>query len=112
MAKISVIVPDPWGVIGCGRFPLIEAARRSKWRPQAPPKARSRIPRTVVQWHTTAALGAPPKVTVVSLQGDGTPLPLDDSKYASKYAQGSPKFSPDGRWLAYCSNESGKAQVY
>ncbi len=58
--------------------------------------------------YTTAALGAPPKVTVVSLQGDGTPLPLDDSKYA----QGSPKFSPDGRWLAYCSNESGKAQVY
>jgi hypothetical protein len=58
--------------------------------------------------YTTAGLGGPPKVTVVSLQGDGTPRPLDDSKYA----QGSPKFSPDGRWLAYCSNESGKAQVY
>ena len=27
-------------------------------------------------------------------------------------AQGSPNFSPDGRWLAYCSNESGKPQVY
>lgn len=25
---------------------------------------------------------------------------------------GSPKFSPDGKWLAYCSNESGKPQVY
>jgi Tol biopolymer transport system component len=25
---------------------------------------------------------------------------------------GSPKFSPDGRWLAYCSMESGKAQAY
>src|SRR5882762_11937504 len=58
--------------------------------------------------YTTAALGAPPRVTVVSLRGDGTPRPLDDSKYA----QGSPKFSPDGRWLGYCSNESGKAQVY
>ena len=58
--------------------------------------------------YTTAALGAPPKVTVVPLQGDRTARPLDDSTYA----QGSPKFSPDGRWLAYCSNESGKPQVY
>ena len=29
-----------------------------------------------------------------------------------KAPEGSPKFSPDGRWLAYCSNESGKPQVY
>jgi tRNA A-37 threonylcarbamoyl transferase component Bud32 len=26
--------------------------------------------------------------------------------------QGSAKFSPDGRWLAYCTNESGRPQVY
>jgi len=58
--------------------------------------------------YTAAAPGVPPKVTVVSLQGDRTPRPLDNSRYA----QGSPKFSPDGRWLAYCSNESGKPQVY
>jgi hypothetical protein len=51
---------------------------------------------------------APPKVTVVALQGDHKPQPLDNTKYA----QGSPKFSPDGHWLAYCSNESGTAQVY
>jgi Tol biopolymer transport system component len=30
----------------------------------------------------------------------------------NKAPAGSPKFSPDGRWLAYCSNESGKPQVY
>jgi Tol biopolymer transport system component len=29
-----------------------------------------------------------------------------------KAPAGSPKFSPDGRWVAYCSNESGSAQVY
>jgi hypothetical protein len=58
--------------------------------------------------YTAAAPGVPPKVTIVALQGDRTPRPLDDSRYA----QGSPKFSPDGRWLAYCSNESGKPQVY
>ena len=58
--------------------------------------------------YTAAAPGVPSKVTIVPLQGNGTPRPLDNSRYA----QGSPKFSPDGRWLAYCSNESGKPQVY
>jgi serine/threonine-protein kinase len=58
--------------------------------------------------YTATGESGPPKVSIVSLQGDGTPRPLDDTKYA----QGSPKFSPDGRWLAYCSNESGKPQVY
>jgi len=57
---------------------------------------------------TVAALGAPPKITVLPMEGDRKPRPLDDSKYA----QGSPKFSPDGRWLAYCSIESGKPEVY
>jgi serine/threonine-protein kinase len=51
---------------------------------------------------------APPKVAVISLDGDRTPRPLDDSRYA----QGSPKISPDGRHLAYCTNESGRPQVY
>ena len=30
----------------------------------------------------------------------------------SQFAQTVPMFSPDGRWLAYESNESGKAEVY
>ena len=50
----------------------------------------------------------PSKVITVPLKGNRAPQPLDNSKYA----QGSPKFSPDGRWLAYCSIESGKPQVY
>jgi hypothetical protein len=49
-----------------------------------------------------------PRVAVVPLEGDRTPRPLDDTRYA----QGSPKFSPDGRFLAYCSNESRRPQVY
>jgi hypothetical protein len=48
------------------------------------------------------------KIAVVSLAGDAKPQPLDNSKFA----QGSAKFSPDGKWLAYCSNESGQPQVY
>jgi serine/threonine protein kinase len=97
-----------------GRFRLWQVpADRSRPPEQVPAtgasqSAESYSPDGRAMAYTTAALGAPPKVTVVSLQGDGTPRPLDDSKYA----QGSPKFSPDGRWLGYCSNESGKAQVY
>src|SRR5205814_8316568 len=28
------------------------------------------------------------------------------------YAEGAPTFSPDGRWLAYVSNESGRPEIY
>jgi eukaryotic-like serine/threonine-protein kinase len=48
------------------------------------------------------------KVAVLPLAGDRTPRPPD----TTRYAQGSPKISPNGHWLAYCSNESGQPQVY
>jgi len=40
--------------------------------------------------------------------GSGTPKPL----VATSADEYSPTLSPDGRWLAYVSNESGVAQVY
>ena len=30
----------------------------------------------------------------------------------SDFEEGAPRFSPDGRWLAYVSNESGRSEVY
>src|SRR5262245_59906830 len=30
----------------------------------------------------------------------------------TKFAEGSPKFSPDGRWIAFTSNESGRNEIY
>jgi dipeptidyl aminopeptidase/acylaminoacyl peptidase len=30
----------------------------------------------------------------------------------TRFAEGSPKFSPDGRWIAYTSNESGRNEIY
>jgi eukaryotic-like serine/threonine-protein kinase len=45
---------------------------------------------------------------VASLEADHQSRPFADINARA----GSPKFSPDGKWLAYCSNESGKAQVY
>ncbi len=47
-------------------------------------------------------------IMVQSLKGDHESHPFADIKAGA----GSPKFSPDGRWLAYCSNETKKPQVY
>jgi serine/threonine-protein kinase len=38
----------------------------------------------------------------------GEPKPFLNSPFAETV----PAFSPDGRWLAYCSNESGNFEVY
>ena len=48
---------------------------------------------------------------------DAWVLPLSDGAPAqpvarSRFGEGSAKFSPDGRWVAYSSDESGRPQVY
>ena len=43
-----------------------------------------------------------------SLSGDTTPHPVETTAAAEL----SPRFSPDGKWLAYSSSESGATQVY
>jgi serine/threonine-protein kinase len=58
--------------------------------------------------YTDTTYGKPVKIAVMSLDGDTSPQPLDEAAFA----QGSPKFSPDGTSLAYCTNESGRPQVY
>ena len=47
-------------------------------------------------------------VYVLPLDGDRTPVPIAQSRFV----EGSPKFSPDGQWVAYSSNESGRPEVY
>jgi Tol biopolymer transport system component len=48
----------------------------------------------------------------VQVDGDGsvgrTPFPVVESKFNESGAQ----FSPDGRWIAYTSNESGRDEIY
>jgi serine/threonine-protein kinase len=58
--------------------------------------------------YTAVALGVPPGIMVTRLDGSQQAEPFA----IGKAPQGSAKFSSDGRWLAYCSNESGKPQVY
>ena len=47
-------------------------------------------------------------IYVLPLGGDRKPFPV----VRTKFSEGSPKFSPDGHWLAYSSNESGRSEVY
>ena len=49
----------------------------------------------------------PPRIMVAPLEG-GPARRLE----MTSFPEGSPKFCPDGRWVAYCSAESGKPQVY
>ena len=44
----------------------------------------------------------------LSLAGDRKPIPFMQTPYAEREG----RFSPDGRWIAFVSNESGRAEVY
>ncbi len=48
-----------------------------------------------------------PDVYVLDIR-EGKPRPFAQTKFA----EGSPKFSSDGRWIAYTSNESGRNEIY
>jgi Tol biopolymer transport system component len=45
---------------------------------------------------------------IVPLSGDDKPFPLIETRFD----EGGPQFSPDGKLLAYTSNESGRTEVY
>jgi eukaryotic-like serine/threonine-protein kinase len=47
-------------------------------------------------------------IKVVMQGGDRQPRPLVVTRFADAY----PALSPDGRWLAYSSDESGRTEVY
>jgi len=49
-----------------------------------------------------------PEIAVLPLMGNGKPFSYLNASYANSGGQ----LSPDGRWLAYVSNESGRAEVY
>jgi eukaryotic-like serine/threonine-protein kinase len=57
---------------------------------------------------TQRSPGAGVDIFVLSMDGDRRPRPL----VQTKFDEGAPKFSPDGKWVAYASNESGRTEVY
>jgi dipeptidyl aminopeptidase/acylaminoacyl peptidase len=50
----------------------------------------------------------PSGVFVLPLDGKAAPQPVVQSSFSNAAA----KFSPDGKWVVYCSNESGKPEVF
>jgi Tol biopolymer transport system component len=55
-----------------------------------------------------------PQIWTVPLEDRGGQLKAGKPEQflKSSFADATPEFSPDGRWLAYQSNESGKIEVY
>ena len=55
------------------------------------------------------SLGQPTHLRLLAVAGpaDRAPMSLVDSQFSSITG----RFSPDGRWIAYTSNESGKNEV-
>jgi len=47
-------------------------------------------------------------VLVLPLEGENKPVPVAHSRFP----EAAPRFSADGRWIAYCSLESGRPEVY
>jgi len=47
-------------------------------------------------------------LVVMPLSGDRKPMPYLQSEFDEAHG----RFSPDGRWVAYTSNESGRSEVY
>jgi dipeptidyl aminopeptidase/acylaminoacyl peptidase len=47
-------------------------------------------------------------ILVVPLEGDRTPIPLVSTRFHELDA----RFSPDGRWIAYQSNETGRHEIF
>src|SRR5262249_37571212 len=62
--------------------------------------------RNLIYSRTDAQTGA--DLWILPLDGDRAPLPFATTRYDETNAQ----FSPDGHWIAYQSNESGRAEIY
>lgn len=60
--------------------------------------------------YRTGASGAQHQLNIfaVPLRGDRTPVPLVTGSYRAM----APRLSPDGRWLAFASDESGRFEIY
>jgi Tol biopolymer transport system component len=47
-------------------------------------------------------------IWIVPLNSDRHPVPILTSRFSESHAE----FSPNGRWLAYVSNEAGRSEVF
>ena len=73
------------------------------------------VPNYPFSWSPDGRTLAYVTVNATTLQ-DIWAVTLDDRKaqpvFASPFREGAPVFSPDGRWIAYVSDESGRNEIY
>jgi Tol biopolymer transport system component len=79
---------------------LLEIPGAAIWEGQITPDGKSLIYRT--------GSGMTADIWYRSLSGDTTPKPIA----TTKYSEDAPRISPDGKWLAYSSTESGVREIY
>jgi Tol biopolymer transport system component len=60
----------------------------------------------LILYYVTAATGR--DIAVLPMSGDRRPIPYAEGPYATSHA----RISPDGRWIAYESTESGESEIY
>ncbi len=65
-------------------------------------------PDTRVVAFTQVGQDTGPDAFVLDMSGDRKPRPIAQSKFS----EGSPRFSSDGKWIAYTSNEAGRNEIY
>jgi eukaryotic-like serine/threonine-protein kinase len=61
-----------------------------------------------IAYVTTTALKTRSDIWVLPLAGDLTPIPF----LRTEANEWDPHFSTDGKWIAYCSDESGRSEIY
>jgi Tol biopolymer transport system component len=62
------------------------------------------------RWILTAAQGPVNKWDIWTRRSDGDPTPV--AFLQTSFSERNPRLSPDGRWLAYQSSESGRPEIY
>jgi serine/threonine protein kinase len=62
--------------------------------------------RTLLMWQNDSTTSS--DIWLLPLQGDRKPVPYLRTPASEQH----PQFSPDGRWVTYSSNESGRSEVY
>ena len=86
---------------GSGKATLLLTSENELW-----PHSFSPDGRALAYWEIDAETAR--DIWILPLEGDPTPIPF----LLTPYNERAPVFSPDGRWISYISDESGRDEVY